>query len=645
MEPNLNLYFREIVYHNPLGKKDSVCGVFSYEALNVEEAKLGNLYLIGKISNFSPKKHKNSEFLLSVLTSVIKREFYAHPQKNTLEALESALQSANIYLEDFAKKGHKEWIGNLDFACLVFSQNIIHISQTGNMIFYLYRKGTMSNVAKKFLNNNDKSKSLKIFSNIASGDLEENDKIIIASADLLEIMPVLKIKELISYPSTEQLYEFIKGKLKDKKTAPNSLACLILEAKTKIPIIGKKILPRKEIPKQTEINLEKVLISKLEKTPLIKYKIPIYLITLFLFFSIILAPYLIQKLGYEIKIGKINNFIVRAKEIVNKSELALVYQNHFQAQTLLQQADNLLTNAISLINQLPEEVQKKPEKGLQSVQQTLNIQKNSINNVINISQPEEIADLSKNTFTFNPSGVLKLENYLFLYEITSGFIYKINLDDLKPTLVFLSSKDTFKLGAMKENAIIFLSDPEKIYVYDKNDHYDTYLLKPNLGSTLYVKDMALYSDSLYFLDTEKLDILKYVPQENSLNGSGWLNDPPAGGKEDLIDAQSIAIDGSVYITKADGTIIEFVSGKKVKEFKPNISPEFTKGHQIFTQPNMKNLYLLDPQFNRIISINKQDNMAIQYVSNYFDSLTDFWVSADEKTIYILNGLKVYRIDI
>lgn len=645
MEPNLNLYFREIVYHNPLGKKDSVCGASSYEALNVEEGKLGNLYLAGKISNFPPKKHKNSEFLLSVLTSVIKREFYSRPQKDTLEALESALQSANIYLEDFARKGHKEWIGNLDFACLVFSQNIIHISQAGNMIFYLYRKGTMSNVAKKFLNNNDKSKSLKIFSNIASGDLEENDKIIIASADLLEIIPVLKIKELISYPSTEQLYEFIKGKLKDKKTAPNSLACLILEAKTKAPFVEKKILPLKKIPEQAGINLEKILNSKIEKTPLIKYNIPVCLIALLVFFSIILAPYLAQKIGYEIKISKIDNFIVRAKEIINRSELALVYQNQPEAQAFLQQANNLLANANFLLSQLPERVQEEPEKEFQSVQQGLNIQKNSINNVINISQPEEIADLAKNTFTFAPNGILKLENYLFLYEITSGFIYKINLDDLNnPTLIFLSSKDTFKLGTLKENAIILLSDPEKIYIYDKNDHYDTYLLKPNLESTLYIKDMTNYSDNLYFLNTEKLDILKYkyAPEESSLNGSSWLNEK---SKEDLIDAQSIAIDGSVFVSKADGRIIEFIQGRKVREFKPDVSPEFNKGHQIFTQPDMKNLYLLDPQFNRIISINKQDNMAIQYVSNYFDSLTDFWITPDEKTIYILNGLKVFRIDI
>jgi len=75
MDNHLNLYFREIIYNNPSSRKKSVCGVFSYEALNIEEAKLGNLYLVGKISNLSEKKHKNFEFLLNLLVSVIKREF------------------------------------------------------------------------------------------------------------------------------------------------------------------------------------------------------------------------------------------------------------------------------------------------------------------------------------------------------------------------------------------------------------------------------------------------------------------------------------------------------------------------------------------------------------------------------------------
>lgn len=666
MDSYLNLYFREIIYHNPSAKKDSVCGVFSYEAINVEEAKLGNLYLVGKISNFPPKRHKNFDFLLNLLASAIKREFYSDPQRTTLEALESALQSANIYLADFTKKGHKEWIGNLDFSCLASSQNNIHIGQTGNMLIYLSRGNTMNNIARKFSNQTKNSQPLKTFSNIASGKLEENDKLIITTPDILDIASSQEIKDLISRPSGEQFYNFLKESLKKQSKAKdktiNSLACLILEARSKPPVIEKEPQPTEEAEKITPVDLERILNSKsnkfnnLVKTrvpsshkyskflfPLLKYHLPKYLLVFLILLLIILSPYVAQKINYDSKLNQVNNIIKRIKEITNKSEVSLVYQDQSQAQAFLQQANTLAASADSLLAQLPEKVKEKSSQTLQWIEEDLSGQENSINNVINITQPEEIADLSKNSFSFNPQGILNLENNLYLYELSSGFLYKINLDDIRnPVLIFLSSKDTFKLGTTRNNGLVLLSSPDKIYIYGINDHYNTYLLKPSLENTLNIKDMTNYGDNLYFLDTEKLNILKYAPEENSLKGSNWLNEE---FREDLIDAQSLTIDGSIYISRADGTIIEYLAGRRVNQFKPKLSPEFKKGSQIFTKPEMKNLYLLDPANNRIISLNKKDGLAIQYVSAQFDSLTNIWVTPDERIIYVLNGLKVYRINI
>lgn len=659
MDHHLNLYFREIVYHKH-SAKNCVCGVFSYEALNIEEARLGNLYLVGKISNFPPKKQKNYDFLLNLIASAIKREFYSDIQRNTPEALESALQSANIYLTDFAKKGHEEWIGNFDFTCLAFSKNTIHTGQTGNMLIYLSRGNSTTNIAKKFINK-EKPHPIKTFLNIASGNLEEGDKILVSTSDILEINPLSKIKELLAHPSSEQLYNLLKEKLKDKKTKINSLACLMLEAHSKPPIIEKEIVLKKE-PEPVSLNLKMILNSKSNKltnvvkskispsfkyynlaVALFKYHLPKYLIVFFLFLLLILSPYIGQKMVYDSKIDHINILIKRINEIISKSKISLVYQNQFEAQSLLQRAGVLMASANSILAELPKRIAEEPNQTLQLIQGDLNNQENSINNVINIDQPEEIIDLSKNSFTFNPQGILKLEDNLFLYELSSGFLYKINLNNLEdPTLIFLSSKDTFKLGAVRENNIVLLSNPEKIYIYGKNDSYNTYLLKPDLENTLYIKDMTNYNDNLYLLDAERLNILKYEPQANSLNGTNWLSD---NFREDLIGAQSITVDGNVYVSKLDGTIIKFVSGKKIQEFKPKTSPELTKGSQIFTKPDMKNLYILDPENKRIISTNKTDDFTIQYISPAFDSLTDFWVTQDETTIYILNGLKIYKINI
>jgi hypothetical protein len=664
-ETRLNLYFREIVYHNPSAKKDSVCGVFSYEALNVEEAKLGNLYLVGKISNLPPKKHKNFDFLLGVLASAIKREFYSDYRKTTLEALESALQAANIYLADFSKKGHEEWVGNLGFTCTAFSQNNIHIGQTGNMLIYLLRGNIMTNIARKFSVPEKDPQPVKTFSNIASGILEEDDKLIIATPDVLEITSSQKIRELLFQPDTEEIYNFFKDYLenqsKNKDSIIGSLACLTLEAKSKTPET-KKITPKsEEIPKVFSLELEKLLNSHSEKLnsviktkipssskfykPLdniLKSHIPNYLVGLLLILTILISPYLVQKIYYEFKISRINNLVKRINETIFKSKLSLAYQDQPSAQALLKRADSLMSDVNSVLVQLPEKVREKSMGKITTIREDLSDQQNTINNIINIDEPEEIADLSKNSFSFNPQGILKLENTLYFYELNSGFLYKIDLDTNEHVLVFLSSKETFKLGAVRDNSLILLSSPEKIYIYGKNDNYNTYLLKPSLENTLNIKDMTNFNESLYFVDVIKLNILKYAPQESVLNGTNWLT---KDSNPELADAQSLAVDGSVYVSKADGTIIEYKQGKKAREIKAKVSPALNNGGQLFTNDQMKNLYILDQQNKRIITINKKDEFTIQYFSDKFDSLKDFWVDSGENTIYILNGTKVYKIDI
>jgi len=655
---NLNLYFREIIYQNPKGKKDSVCGVFSHEALNVEDALLGNVYIVGKIFNIPRGKYKNSDFLLNLLSSAIKREFYSNHQRTSLEALESALQSANIYLADFAKRGHTEWIGNLHLACLAFSQNDIHVSQTGNMIIQLFRGGTASNINKKF-QATEAPEPNKTFSNIASGKVEEGDKILIASSDLSEILSLQKTKELIFHPSSDRLYHYIKNNL----SVP-SLACLILDAETHEPKTdGEDQEPEtdQEKPIAIKINLKEIIdlgaekINKILKDQItfpnrltnffIKHHAVKYVLTLFLLFLLLLSPFVVEKIIYDLRIRTINNLIQRSRENIERSEFALTYQNQPEAQTFLTQANVLLDNANSLFKRLPNGAQQKISDNFKLTQDLFNQQKNSLNNIVSVTQIEKLADLSKNTFSFNPAGILKLDNLLYLYETTSGFVYKIDLtnpNDPNSSLVFLSSKDTFKLGAATNTEILLLANPEKVAVYNLNEIYNLYLLKPNLENTLNIKDMVNFDGSLYFLDIQKLNIFKYSPTEDILNGSQWIIKGPT---DELKNAISLAVDGDIFVSLKNGTIIQYSQGKKLKEIKPDINPPLSQTGQMFTSVGLKNLYILGPLNNRIISINKKDGLTKQYSVSELSNLRDLWVDSDEKTIYILNGLEVYKIEI
>jgi hypothetical protein len=585
---------------------------------------------------------------------VIKREFYSNHQRTSLEALESALQSANIYLSDFVKKGHNEWIGNLHFACLCFYRNNIHVAQTGNMVVQLFRNGTLSNISKKF-QNQEKPEPIKTFSNLASGRIEHGDKIIAATYDISDILSLQKTKELISYQTTDKLYHYIK----DNLSVP-SLACLILEAGVQLPQEPEKeeVFETEKVAIEITFNFREILDLNIEKinklirnqitfpnritTFILKHHIVKYLAVLFLFFAIILSPFLIEKISSDIKIRKMDHLIQRAQENVERSELSSIYQNQSEARAFLKQSELLLENADLLFNSLPEKAQERVLPDLQSIQNFLDRQRNNLNNVVNVIEVERIADLSKNNYNFNPLGLLKLENLLYLYELTSGFVYKIDLIDNSSELVFLSSKDTFKLGTATDTEILLLANPSRVSTYNINENYNICLLKPNLENTLNIKDMVSYDENLFFLDIQKMNIFKYSRTQDILNGAEWIIKGPT---DELKDAVSLAVDGDVFVSKENGIIIHYSQGKKVKEIKLDISPRLSQAGQIFTSANMKNLYILDSLNSRIISYNKKDGLIKQYAISELSNLKDLWVTSDEKSIYLLNGLEICKIEI
>ncbi len=657
---NLNLYYREIVYQDPKKKKDSICGVFSYEAIDEQDLKLGNLYIVGEITNIPKKKYKNSDFILNLLSSAIRRDFYSNPQRSSLEALESALQSANIYLADFAKKGHNEWIDNLNFVCLSFSGGKIHVGQTGKMIVQLFRNDTASNISKKF-ESPDAPEPTRTFSNIASGEIEHGDKILISTVNILKIVTASKIKEMISGFTTDKFYHHVKNSLSES----NSLACLLLDAsiqkleKHEISHLT-QIETNNNADQSTEIkfNFKKTIDFKIDKIDKIikdqitlpgkttmfffRYQIIKYLLVLFVMLNILIAPYFILKINYDIKIRQINNLIQRTQENVDRSKLSLIYQNQSEAKAFLKQATTLLENVNLLFISLPLGAKNKVSQSLQSAQELFDQQKNSLNNVINIESPEKIADLSQSVYPFNPQGLIKLENIVYLYELSSGFLHRIDLIDNSSKLIFLSSKDTFKLGTATNNEVLLLANPEKIAVYNYNENYNIYLLKPNLENTLNIKSMATYGDNLFFLDTQKLNVFKYSKTEDILNGSQWIMQGPT---DELKDAVSLAVDGDVYVALSNGKIIQYSQGKKNKELKIDISPALFSVEKLFTHSDFKNLYILDKTNTRIISYNKKDGLIKQYFISELNNLKDFWVDYDESVIYLLNGSEVYKIEI
>ncbi len=204
------LEVREIVFCNE--EENSFCDIFVYEPENVDEQNLGNLYIVGEIVNFS----ESSSYLVNLLSSIIKKEFYSKPKRSTMESLEAGLHKANSTLSNLAEQDNVDWIGNLNMICGAYKKNELYFSQVGNVKTLLVRDNQITDIGKNTVKE-EKPHPIKTFANIASGEIEKNDLILLATPEFFNIFSLEKIRQLSSSLNTDKLAETIQNTIEQEE--------------------------------------------------------------------------------------------------------------------------------------------------------------------------------------------------------------------------------------------------------------------------------------------------------------------------------------------------------------------------------------------------------------------------------------------
>lgn len=201
-----------------------------------------------------------------------------------------------------------------------------------------------------------------------------------------------------------------------------------------------------------------------------------------------------------------------------------------------------------------------------------------------------------------------------------------------------------KMVSLEKGWIVLFGQSKKVYLYNSNTNdHRAYSINPAIPVEQ-ITDVKSFFSNFYILDAEQGNIIKYSLsqiQENTIKGSNWLSEPA----EELKQAQSMAIDGSIYILDSDGLIAQYHRGEKAEGIKPLIEKPLANNAKIFIDYDFTNLYISDPQNKRLIVLNKKGEVVNQYVNDEFANLKDFWVTNDEKEVYLLCEKKVYRIEL
>jgi len=151
----------------------------------------------------------NAQIGQTIINTVI-REYYRGTDTSELNNFEATIKKVNEALAQIAQNGETDWIGKLSGIIALVNGKEIHIAQTGRSEAYLYRGGKVNHITEG-LGSEEAKHPLKTFSNLTSGTMQKDDRIIIANGDFFKSVAPNELKIIItSFPPTVAAIESAK---------------------------------------------------------------------------------------------------------------------------------------------------------------------------------------------------------------------------------------------------------------------------------------------------------------------------------------------------------------------------------------------------------------------------------------------------
>ncbi len=163
--------------------------------------------------------------------------------------------------------------------------------------------------------------------------------------------------------------------------------------------------------------------------------------------------------------------------------------------------------------------------------------------------------------------------------------------------------------------------------------------------------VASFFGNFYILDPQASQILRYLPGDQ-----GYTNAAehyfPSDAKVDLAGAVDMAIDGSVYVLYADGTVRKFEGGSAVDFKMSDLDRPLNRPTAIFAAPDdvARYIYIADAGNRRVVQLNKDGHFVRQFKPRDentvdFDTLQSIFVDELTGKLYFLTSHGLYIANI
>ena len=158
-----------------------------------------------------------------------------------------------------------------------------------------------------------------------------------------------------------------------------------------------------------------------------------------------------------------------------------------------------------------------------------------------------------------------------------------------------------------------------------------------------VADIAGFGSNVYVLDKANNQIWKYLATTTGYSDKREYLTKDT--KADFGNAKRMQIESSIYVLKEGGKILSFTKGVADNFSLSGLDKGVKSPKSFFVSSETENLYILDSGNARLVVVDKIGVYKEQYQGDKFGSASDLVVDEKSKKVYLLEGSKIFSIDL
>ncbi len=582
-------------HFNPTLKKDTFFKTFFSE----------NLYFVGELSNALPQNSQFLDVLVKEATSA-----YNSSHRNMKETL----QRVNAFLAGQIKSGNTDWVGNLHMALMGFSKRngaaySFSFAKSGSIKVFVARRGMLLDVGK----------DVHDFKNFVTGTIHADDKVIVCTKELQDVLTTQKsFDDLIFFKEEKQFKELFRAEEKALSRVSGTLFSILIEGVS--PASPRKILPNFTLP---QLRLHVPTFS-------LKIKLPAFSVKKPRWFKIPKEKRFLPLAGLVLLL--IAGFFLfkneRDASHMNTAQI-LARVHSLEAQQQYMEAWQTLS---PLLSQKPM-----PDETV-AVQKEIETKLKPLYFVQEVQNPKIAYELKRSDTSLIPHDIALQGNYLYLSNPFAKQIFILNLAAKKGKE--FSAQKNVSANTNFGDSVLFWGDPNML-ILATGEQIETQTLSLPV-TNFSVESLSSFGNSAYLFDSKQGQIIK-VEDPTGPNQTAFLWFTNEAVKK-AQGAKSVAVDGGAWLLNKGSEIQRYYGGSYQESLNVSIFPALSQATKLKTAPLFRYLYLLEPSQGRIILFTKAGELIKQYQSDSFEGATDFAVSLDEKTLFVLAGSKIFEIE-